>query len=308
MNELFDKLLLRFILTLLLCFIIFIYYIVHRLVHYRTWQSLFKKFDPAHNMAESLYFFSRIIGIGIIFSSNYFHLEHGLAFGLLAIFLHTFLQLILFVLATYIIQSVILYNFEYHDEIYRRKNMSYSTICFFVSLGTAIILKNIIILSNQSLIILLFLWSLSAVLFGIAAKLFRFISPLPVNQLIIQKNMALAYSFSGYAISVAIIIISAFNQEFTDIEHYSLQVTLKILLSIIILPLFYRGLIWGLNIQHDRNLLILSNSEQTETILHDTPAAYGLFEGVLLVTAALLTSVVTGHILLGDFYPIVWTN
>ena len=98
MNELFDKLIIRIIFTCFICAIIYFYKIAHSKLHPHTKSQLNTKFYPSKNAASTIHLFSRIIGIGIIFSEFYFYLSDNILITLLDFFIQASSCLFLFLL------------------------------------------------------------------------------------------------------------------------------------------------------------------------------------------------------------------
>ena len=117
MNELLDKLILRIIFSLFIIVLLAAYRFIHTFFYPSTRGDVLKKFYPSQNTAYSLQFFSRIIGVGIIFSSLFFHLNDGLGFAMLGFAIQTILAFILYLLSIYILESITLYNFEFDDDV-----------------------------------------------------------------------------------------------------------------------------------------------------------------------------------------------
>lgn len=144
MNELFDKLILRVVFTLFLCLVLFLYKYAHSFLYPSSRHQLFKRFFPSKNSSDTLHFFSRIIGVGIIFSESSFNMSEGIYYALFDFMIQSITICGTYLLSIYIIESIVLYNFEYHDEIIKRKNFSYSLISFANSLGLAYIIKTVV--------------------------------------------------------------------------------------------------------------------------------------------------------------------
>ncbi|MBF0362631.1 MAG: hypothetical protein HQK49_16545 [Oligoflexia bacterium] len=313
MNEIFDKLLLRIFVAFTLCIALLVYRFVHILLHPTAKQHLIKKFYPSQNPADTLYLFGRIVGLTIIFSGLYFNIENNFIHALIVFFIQGMAVFVIYVVSVYVLESITLYNFDYSDEILRRKNMSYATIIFTESICLGLIIKTVIGVANGVITNLLFLWPLALVLLGISVKLFHYISSLPFNKLLIRKSMCLGFSFSGYILGATIIIVSSLQQQIVSIEGHVFQVFLKILLSIIILPIFLKGIKYIFRLQDDllsdgSNLDIKAyhnfNEENDSGNDENLPSlGHGLYEGGIFFTACFLTSVVTTHILFGNFYP-----
>ncbi|MBT3586875.1 MAG: hypothetical protein HN509_18330 [Halobacteriovoraceae bacterium] len=301
MNELFDKLILRIVFTGFMCLILFLYKYAHRFLYPSSREQMFKRFFPSKNSPDTLHLFSRLIGISVLFSEFHFDLDERLPIALSMFAIQATLTCFIYLASIYIIESIVLYNFEYSDEILKRKSFPYAIISFAHSIGIAYILKIVLAVSNNSLILLLFLWLFSLVILGFATKTFSILSKLNFNRLLVQKSMTLAFSYTGFIWGWTLIIASALNHQVVDIRWYGIQVILKILLALIILPIFRRSLIWIFKIQDDFDPELKGESNQNT---QEVDFGYGVFEGSIFFTCCFLTTVITGNINFGTFYPI----
>lgn len=301
MNELFDKLILRIAFTLFICLILFFYRYLHAILYPSSRSQIFKKFYPSLNSADTIHLFSRIIGLGIIFQPLFLNISAGIMIGLLDFLIKGLLGIFLYLCSIYIIESISLYNFEYVDEIVKRKNLSYGIISFGEALALAFIIKTVIRASNGSLIILLFLWLFSLILLGFSIKFYSIVSKLSLIKLVTQKNLAVSFSYSGYFLGCALIIISAFTHDFQNIQSYAVFVALRIILSAIIFPIFNLGLYYVFQLKDADKPQDKSESSGIE----NPNVGYGVYEGSVFLTSALLTSIITGHIEFGSFYPVL---
>ncbi|MCF8057654.1 MAG: hypothetical protein K9K67_00045 [Bacteriovoracaceae bacterium] len=300
MNELFDKLILRIVFAIFICLTLIVYRLAHNLIYPSNRGNLLQKFYPSKNGAESLHFFARLLGIGIVFSEFNFNLDQGFLYAVMDFFIRAFSGFIVYLVSLYTIESIVLYNFDYHDEIVKRKSLAFSLIGFVHAIGIAFILKVVLRTSGSSLVVLLFLWLFSLVLVGFATKTFPLMSRLSFNRLLIQKNSAVAVSYFGFFIGWSFIIASALNTPLTNIKWYAIQVVLKILLSLIILPIFIKGLKVIFNLTDDLNTLVRDDGQQDNS---NVELGYGVYEGVTFFTACFLTIVITGEVNFSNFYP-----
>ena len=295
MNELFDKLLLRGVFTSFVCLFLYLYRYAHAFLYPSTKQQLFKSFFPSQNPSYSLHFFSRIMGLGIVLSCLQFDLKNGILFSLVDFFVIGTTAIFLYLLSIYIMESITLFNFDYSDEVLKRQNLSYSVLSFSLSISLALVLSSILTEAGNSIISLLFMWMFAIVILGFAVKSYKFTTKLNLNRLVIQKNLSTAFSFSGYCFGFSLIISSSFNQKAEGIQSYTILVLLKILLSGIIFPIFKKGLIYSFNLKDDL---------EKKDNMDDISWGYGIFEGCLFLTSCFLTSIITGQIKFGSFYPI----
>ncbi|ATH08962.1 hypothetical protein BIY24_13695 [Halobacteriovorax marinus] len=301
MNELFDKLILRIVFTLFLCGILFLYKYAHSFLYPSSRTQIFKRFFPSKNSADTIHLFSRLIGIGIILSEFYFTMSDKFYLVLIDFFVHATLVSFIYLISIYIIESIVLYNFEYHDEIIKRKNMSYALISFSNAIAVAYILKGVSSVSQSSIIILLFLWLLSMVLLGFSTKSYSLISKLSFNRLLVQKNLAVGISYLGFIWGWALVINASFDHELLNLKWYSIHVILKLILALLIIPIFRSGLIFIFKLQDDFNI---ANKSKANTNDSSAEIGYGVYEGAIFFTSCFLTTVITGNINFGNFYPV----
>jgi len=300
MNELFDKLIIRLVFTGFICLMLFLYKYAHSFLYPSSRHQMFKRFFPSKNSSDTLHLFSRLIGIGIIFSEFYFNMSDGPLLALLDFFLQSIFACALYLGSIYIIESIVLYNFEYQDEIIKRKNIPYALISFSHSIGLAYILKTVLAVAQTQFIMLIFLWLFAIVLVGFATKTYSTISKLSFNRLLVQKNMAVGISYLGFLWGWILIISSSLNHALVEVKWYTIQVILKILLSLIIIPIFRNGLIWIFKVQDD----LVQETKEKNNELIQAEFGYGVYEGALFFTSSFLTTVITGNVNFGTFYPL----
>jgi hypothetical protein len=277
-----------------------LYRFAHGLLYPSTRGSLLQKFYPSKNSAESLHFFARLVGIGIVYSEFNFNLDQGFLYAVMDFFIRAFAGFVVYLVSLYTVESIVLYNFDYHDEVIKRKSIPFALIGLVHALGISFILKIILQTAGTSLIVLLFLWLFSLVLVGFATKTFPLMSRLSFNRLLIQKSSALSISYFGFFLGWSFIIASALNVPLTQIKWYAIQVVLKILLSLIILPIFIKGIKLIFNLTDDLNTLVKQEEQQDNT---NVELGYGIYEGATFFTACFLTIVITGKIDYTNFYP-----
>jgi hypothetical protein len=95
-----------------------------------------------------------------------------------------------------------------------------------------------------------------------------------------------------------IILSSSLNHPLLDIQIYSIEVILKIILSLIILPIFRKVIPLIFRMQDD----ISPSSKPLQKQVSEGPATgYGIYEGIVFLTSALFTTVITEHITFNSF-------
>jgi hypothetical protein len=295
MSETFDQLLIRILFSFFICIALLIYKYAHVLFYPSAKKQIFNKIYYSENPADTIHLFSRIIGVCIVLSPLEIKEYLGIGISSFHFFIWSTISFCLYLLSIFLIESIFFYNFTYVDEILKKKNMSYGVISFTNAICLAYLTKVIIKHSDSSLVILLILWLYSLVLFGFTTKLYQFVSQLSFNRLMIQKDIGLGFSYAGFLFGATHILSSAFISEHTDITSYGLQIFLKVLLSLIIFPVFIKGLKFVFKLQeedlHDAESLSAYNLGQ------------GIFEGALFIACAYLTTIITGQIYFGTIYP-----
>jgi len=300
MNEIFDKMILRIVFTIFICLTLVLYKFAHIFLYPSSKQQLLKKFYPSKNSPDTIHLFGRILGLGIVYSNFYFYLSNGIMLALTTFFIQATLIFLIYLLSIYIIESIVFYNFEYIDEIIKRKNYAYAIISFTNTLSISLILSTVIRASENNFILFLLMWLLSMVILGFSVRSFPIVSKLSLNKLIVQKNISVAFSYSGFILGWTLIISSSLENNMRDYVWYNIQVVLKILLSIIVFPLFRWGLIKIFKIENDFRTDVLSEDGKE---LLGPEIGFGLYEGAIFLVSCLLTSVITGNIFFGSFYP-----
>lgn len=291
MNEIFDKLLVRILFSFLIIISLLIYKYAHYIFYPRGRRQLFRKIYPSENPSDTLHLFSRIIGISIIFSSLEFNEFTSIGAGIFHFFVWSIFSLILYLVSLYIMESIILYNFTYMDEILKKKNITYATVCLSIAVSLAFLIRLIVSESNKSLVIMVILWLFALVLFGFATKLYKFVTKLSFNKLIIHNKLALGLSYSGYIIGITAILCTAFINETHNIRSYIVGIILRVILGMILFPLFIRGIKLAFKIQDD-----LKDYD-------DPSIGYGIYEASLMAVAAIFTATIIGHVYFGTIYP-----
>ena len=121
MNEIFDRLLIRVLLVGVVLIVMVIYNFCH-IIFYPTVKSQIKKrINPAENPADTLHLFSRLCGFVIILSSLRFDESHGVFLSLFHILVWGTLTSGLYLVSLFLIESIVMYNFDYKDEILKLK-------------------------------------------------------------------------------------------------------------------------------------------------------------------------------------------
>lgn len=293
MAEIFDRLIIRIFLAGFICLMIYLYRYMHVIFYPTVKRQVLKVINPAENPADTMHLYSRLVGIGIIFSSITLNEASGIFLSIFHFSVWGFLAIALYLLSLFIIESIVFYHFDYTDEILKRKNMAYGFISMCNALVTAYLTRVVMIEANNSLIILIVLWLYILVITGVSIKFYNIISKLSFNRLMVQKNLSLSFSYCGFIMGAGILIGSCFDQEHYDISVYLIQVLLKTILALLIFPLFKKGLTRVFPTQ-------LSKGQADQEMQQ---IGYGIWEGCLFLTGAILTSMLVNRIQFGTIYP-----
>ena len=215
-------------------------------------------------------------------------------------FIHFFL-IILYGLSIYVFESIALYNFSFEDEIYKRKNIAFSAVTFGISLSAAYIVREIFYISQGSLINLFFLWLFTTVLFGFALKSYLLLTDRNLNQVVLQQDNFAAISHVGFSWSWAILIASALDTEIKDYTRFMAFTIIQIILSIIIFPIFYKGIsiIFGVK----KGIVSRNKARRKGKTIAKEDSQAGIYEALVFLATAYFTSMITSQVHFGSFYP-----
>jgi len=294
MNEIFDKLLIRILFTLFICFALYIYKFAHVIFYPSKKKQVLKRFYPTENYIDTLHIFSRLVGISLIFSTLEFNEYIGISISSLHFFIWSIVGIIFYLISLWILENIIFYNFEYKDEVLKKKNPAYGIVSVANAICCAFLIRTIFKESENSIVLLVILWLFSLVLFGFSTRLFKYVSKMSFNSLMIQKDIGLGLAYSGFLLGNTIIIMASFSHEHHDISSYMVQVILKTLLSLLILPIFRYGMLYIFKITEESAL------ETNGANLH---LGQGVYIGMVYLTACLLTSIIISQIHFGTIYP-----
>lgn len=299
MNDILDVFLIRFLFVLIICGQIGLYKYLHFLLYPSSKNQLFKDFFPSRNPAETIMVFSRILGLGLIFSNFSIFLNQGFFYATFDFILSSTITFSLYLLSIYILESIVLSDFEYVDEITRKNNIPYALVSASYSIGIPIIFKayltHSIYENAHSIIYIIFMWCFTIVLLGFAVKSYSFLSKLNFNNLLVQKSYAVGFSYFGFFLAWTIIVASALNQPILDIKAFGTSLILRIILSLLIFPIFKGIIPYIFQIQDDLEENVPAGKSQLPSF------GVGIYEGVLFMTSAFLTTLVTSNLVFPSF-------
>lgn len=300
MNEIFDKFILRLIFALYLCLTIYFYKYAHFILYPASKDQLFRRFNPSKNPADTIHLISRIIGLGLVFSNFHISLSEGIMIAAIDFLIFATIGLIFYIISLYILESIVLYNFEYLDEVIKKKSLTYSLISLSHAISVGFLISICLKVSQNSIVLFFFLWLFSLVLIGIGTKTFPLVSKLSLYRQVLQKNIGVSFSYIGFIWGWVLLIGASLNHELIDVKWYAIHVVLKIILAMIIAPIFIKGLGIIFNIKDD---FITDKPDQQTELKKERVISHGIYEGGLFLAACLLTKVITEQMNFGTFYP-----
>jgi hypothetical protein len=139
------------------------------------------------------------------------------------------------------------------------------------------------------------MWCFTIVLLGFAVKSYSTVSKLSLNYLLSQKSYAVGFSYFGFFLAWIIIVSSALNQPIVDIKDYGISLILRIILSLLMLPIFKGIIPYIFQIQDDLEINTTVGKLQLPSF------GVGIYEGVLFMTSAFMTTLVTSNIVFPSF-------
>jgi uncharacterized membrane protein YjfL (UPF0719 family) len=300
MNEILDKLLIRFLFTIFICVALILYKYGHTIFYPSQKKQVLKKIYPTENAVDTIHLFSRLIGVSIIFSTLEFNEYIGIFISSFHFFIWSIIGFIIYLLSIWLMESIVFYDFEYKDEVLKKKNMAYGIVSFSMAISLAYIIRTVLKESEASFILLLIFWLFAMVLFGFASKLYKYTSKLSFHSLMIQSNVGLGLSYGGFILGNTIVLTSAFSHEHHDIVSYCVQVILKTLVGALIIPIFRLGIMYIFRIKENEqpHAHLHSHAEEKTDLL-----GRGIYEGAVFITSAFLASIIIGQIHFGTIYP-----
>ncbi len=278
-----------------------LYRYTQKIIVNRSRSFALKSVYPHKNPAHAIHVTSRILGFAIILSDFSFFLSEGLFMALFDFFIYSVSLIILYGVSLYVFESIALYNFSFEDEIYKRKNISFSIVTFGLSISSAFLIKRIFYISQGSLINLLFLWLFTTVLFGFALKTYYSVTQKNINQTILQKSNYEAISHIGFSWSWTLLIGSALDIEINNYTRFMTFSFIQIVLSVIIFPIFFIGIsrIFGIRKSFSISQSLTSSTKDK----NETEDLSGINDALLFLATAFFTSLITGQVHFGSFYP-----
>ena len=298
MNEVLDKLFLRLITVILIGALLFLYRYAHALLYPHPTLHFSRRLVPTDNYVDSIHFFGRIIGIALALSAVVFNDQIGILENILKIGLWSVLIIFIYLLSVFLLESMVMFNFTYEDEITKRSNLAYAFITFNHSVGIGILIKSLVNISGYSALPLLILSLYLLFILGSSSKMYRLVSKLPFNKLLIQKNLGMSLSYSGFFWGIIMILLTSINQEENDILIFCIFILLKVLLGFILFPIIKTIMLFILKLSQEETNHIGNIQKPDNNLI-----GLGIYEGGLYFAAALITSIIIGKFGSGTIFP-----
>jgi hypothetical protein len=294
MNDILDVLLIRILFILIISGLIFLYKICHLLLYPSSKIHFQENFFPSKNPSETIFLFSRILGIGLIFSDFSIFLNGGFFLAGFDFILTSLVTFFLYLLSLYILESIVLSDFEYSEEITRKNNIPYAIVSSSFSIGFPFLFQTYLNQSmlnfSHNILYIILMWSITIVLVGFSVKSFPFASKLDFSNLLGKKSLALGFSYFGFFLAWMIIIASAINLDIYDIKAFAIGVVVRIILSLLLLPLFKIMLVFIFRIKEDFERKTWDENNEMPSL------GFGIYEGIIILTSAYMTTLVTSKI------------
>jgi hypothetical protein len=291
MEEILDHLILRIIFVIFLLTLIFLYRYAHFIFYPIANKQINTTFNPLSSKTNTLHYFARILGISIVLTAVELSYFNNFFLGLTNFFVTGTCISILYLISIYLAESIVLYKFDYTDEILKKENMGYAICSFAICISQALILRQVFMESGNSLIIFTLLWLYSLVLFGLSTKFYKLYSVFNFNNFLIKKDVGVAISYAGFTLGNAFLFTICFQQQHFEIKSYATRVFLKILLCIILVPIFIIALKKIFGIRKIKNA-------EFEYSIHT-----GIVECFIYLAANILTAIIAFKINLSVIVP-----
>ncbi len=299
MNELIDKLAIQCLFLLIIFIIGFIFNYTYSFFYTEQRLLTLKNFYPSKNSPHSIHFFSRFFSLLFILGSININIGSSLLFSLLYFAFIAILLFGLFLASLYILDSITLYNFEFDVEILSKKNYSYALISASNSIAVAFLLKNISLISFDSIINLIFIWLFSIMLIGFSIKLFPYVFNQSLNRHVVQKNLSISLTYMGFILGNSLAITSCFPKIQLSLEWYSIHIITSALLLIMVISFIFFAMKKTLRIKQDYKGDLI---EETDV---EPEVGNGVYNGISYFTACYVAIIVINHIQFGSFYPVI---
>ncbi len=285
MEEIFDQLLTKIMFSILLIVMLVAYRFLHLLLYPHAKKQVMTLYSPFENIADTIHYYARIIGICIVFTSFEVHLFDNILTGVFHFIFWVLVDIIFYLLALYILELVILHAFQYQQEILKRRNLCYAIINATIAICLAVLIRNIVTIADYSIPFMIILWLFMVVVFGLLAKQYHLVSRFSFSKSIFSQDMGVVFSYVAFLVSVTLIVYYSFSQTEKSVGNYIISTLTHLMLCGILLPLFFYGV---------QKVFLVTQKMIIPIYQQDKNLQFGvgLTEAMLFLTAALLTVIV----------------
>lgn len=285
MEEIFDHLIIRFVFAITLCFLLYSYKYLHFLLYPSGKKQVLQLFNPLTNTADSIHYFGRLIGMGVIFLSYDIHFYDNLPQTIFYFSFWSTVDIGIYLLTMTILEGILFYKFDYQQEILKRKNITYATLSAFLSINAAFILKKAISLSEHSVPTLVTIWLLGLVLFALIAKQYSFFSIFNFSKQIYSRDNGVLFSFTAFITCISVLLTKAMETEAISLTNYLGNFLVKVLLCSIFMPIFYQVIKMIYLVKQKMTLVIYDHTVNGKEL----PLALGILEAMLFCLTSFMT-------------------
>jgi|GEM_PF-5127059 len=298
MIELLDTLIIRIIVVGAFLAFLFLFKYAHLLLYPSARYFILKNFSPDKAPCESFYFFSRLVGLAIIFSSFSLNLQIGPVQALILFFVKGLLFFLLYFLGIWAMETVTMPDFDYKIDIQKNKSWGITLTGAGIGIGVSFILSNIALLAENSALKAFVMWSYALIIIGLCLKISTYLALFPIQLLIRRNFLGAVWSLLGPFAGFCLLTMRSFPEKFTTLSSFFIHSFSSLALSGLILPLFIKGMTFLYKLRFKQ-----ANSSEDLSI-EFIPLTTGLAEGAIFYTSAHLTGIIVSHIQLGQYYPL----
>lgn len=293
MKHIVDTFLIKIVFLFVIVSFLYLYKKIHLLLIPKDLRSLHENFTPEKNYADTLLICSRLISIGIVLSPLTINFYSDLFLNLLHFISWSIISTCTYAASLYVIEGIILYPFEYAEEIHNKKNIAYTIISSTLSLACAFLIRSAVIATSFNFLLVAITYLLLLVIFITLLKMYPFISVFNLKESLKTRDLSAALSFSGYIIGIIILCITAQENPLGNYQHQLLQITTQIILAVLLFPIFKFGINKVFKIKR-------SDAFLTE----EKRLGYGISEGAIFCLSSLFTSILIPSIKVTSAFPI----
>lgn len=285
MEEIFDNLLTKIIFSITFIGVLILYRYAHLFLYPQAKKQVKNLFNPFENTADSIHYFSRIVGICIVFSSITIHLSENLTLAIINFIFWSIVNITFYLLSLYVLELIVLHAFQYQQEIMKRKNLCYATVSAVMSICLSFLVRNAAQIADNSIPFMIIIALYTLVIFGLFLKQYHLVSRFSFSKSIIGQDIGAVISHTGFTISTTLIIHYCFLYASDNIENFINISLTYFLLCGILLPLFYYGI---QKVFLSKYHMALTVFEEGQGVQHNL----GITECMLFLSSTLLTIII----------------